>query len=250
MKKKVIFCTPSLGGPTKPYIKSLEESLPLLEAAGWEHGYAQQIACPYISAARANMTRAALDVNPTCIVYLDYDLSWDAPDLLTLLETEGDVVAGTYRCKIDDEQYMGTILSTPEGTPLVREDGAIGAMLIPAGFLKVTVGAIDKFMVAYPELCYGPMYHLAIDLFNHGVRDRIWWGEDYSFARRWKDKCGDIWIVPNLNIDHHANGTTYKGNFHQFLLRQPGGSLDPAGNTSRFEAKRIVPGTEAFYMPA
>lgn len=223
--KKVVFCTPSLGGPTKPYIKSLEDSLPLIEAAGWEHGYVQQIGCPYISAARANMTRAALDAKADVIVYLDYDLSWEPGDLLKLIETEGDVVAGTYRCKIDDEQYMGTILSTPEGTPLVREsDGAIGAMLIPAGFLKVTIGAIDKFMVAYPELCYGPMYHLAIDLFNHGVRDRIWWGEDYSFSRRWKDKCGDIWIVPNLNLDHNANGKVYKGNFHEFLLKQPGGS--------------------------
>jgi hypothetical protein len=227
LKKKVVFCTPSLSGPTKPYVASLEASLPLIEAAGWEHGYAQQIACPYISAARANMTRAALDVDPTAIVYLDYDLSWRPQDLLKLLETEGDVVAGTYRCKIDDEQYMGTIESTPEGRPLCRHDGSISAMLIPAGFLKLSLGAVDKFMVAYPELCYGPMYHLAIDLFNHGVRDRIWWGEDYSFSRRWKDKCGDIWIVPDLSIDHHANGTIYKGNFHEFLLRQPGGSKAP-----------------------
>lgn len=221
---KVIFCTPSLSGPTKPYIASLEASLPLLEAAGWEHGYAQQIACPYISAARANMTRAALDTKPDAIVYLDYDLSWRPGDLLKLLETEGDVVAGTYRCKIADEQYMGTIESTSDGRPKVRADGAISAILIPAGFLKLTLGAIDKFMVAYPELCYGPMYHLAIDLFNHGVRDRIWWGEDYSFSRRWKDKCGDIWIVPDLGINHHANGHDYRGNFHQFLLQQPGGS--------------------------
>jgi hypothetical protein len=222
--KKVIFCTPSLSGPTKPYIASLEASLPLIEAAGWEHGYAQQIACPYISAARANMLRAALDSNPEAIVFLDYDLSWQPEDLLKLIETEGDVVAGTYRCKIDDEQYMGTVLSNPNGTPLVRQDGAISAMLAPAGFLKLTAAAVDKFMVAYPELCYGPMYHLAIDLFNHGVRDRIWWGEDYSFSRRWKDKCGDIWIVPDLSINHHFNNKVYRGQFHQFLLRQPGGS--------------------------
>lgn len=221
---KVVFCTPSISGPTKPYIASLEASLPLIEAAGWEHGYAQQIACPYISAARANMTRAALDAKADVIVYLDYDLSWRPGDLLKLLETEGEVVAGTYRCKIDDEQYMGTINSTSEGFPQCRTDGCINAVLIPAGFLKVTLSALDKFMVAYPELCYGPMYHLAVDLFNHGVRDRIWWGEDYSFSRRWRDKCGDIWLLPNLAIDHHANGKVYKGNFHEFLLKQPGGS--------------------------
>jgi hypothetical protein len=230
-KKKVVFCTPSLGGPTKPYIKSLEDSLPLIEAAGWEHGLAQQIGCPYISAARANMTRSALDAKADVIIYIDYDLSWKPADLLTLLETDGDVVAGTYRCKIDDEQYMGTVLTVdnvPGKPPKVREsDGAIAGALIPAGFLKVTKEAIDTFMLAYPELCYGPMFHLSVDLFNHGVYERIWWGEDYSFARRWRAKCGEIWIVPDLDIDHHANGTIYKGNYHKYLLRQPGGSEDP-----------------------
>jgi hypothetical protein len=103
-------------------------------------------------------------------------------------------------------------------------DGAISAKLAPAGFLKLTKEAIDKFMLAYPELCYGEMYHLSVDLFNHGVQDRIWWGEDYSFCRRWKDKCGDIWLVPDLSVDHHAKDKVYKGNLHQFLLRQPGGS--------------------------
>lgn len=228
MSKKVVFCTPSLAGPTAPYIKALEDSLPLIEAAGWEHGYAQQIQCPYISAARANMLRAALDAKADAVVFLDYDVSWRPEDLLKLLETEGDVVAGTYRCKTEDgpteEFYMGTWETTADFRPKVRADGAISAKLVPAGFLKVTKEAVDSFMVAYPDLCYGPMYHLSVDLFNHGVHDRIWWGEDYSFARRWKDKCGDIWLIPDLNIDHHAKDKVYAGNLHEFLLRQPGGS--------------------------
>lgn len=229
MSKKVVFCTPSLSGPTAPYIKALEDSLPLIKAAGWEEGYTQQIACPYISAARANMTRAALDAKADVIVYLDYDVSWRPEDLLKLIETEGDVVAGTYRCKTEDgptaEFYMGTWETNADFTPKVRaSDGAISARLIPAGFLKVTKEAIDTFMIAYPDLRYGPMYHLSVDLFNHGAHDRIWWGEDYSFARRWKDKCGDIWLVPDLQIDHHGKDKVYEGNLHKFLLRQPGGS--------------------------
>lgn len=226
-KGKVVFCTPSLSGPTAPYVASLEASIPLVEAAGWEHGYAQQLACPYISAARANMLRAALDAKADVIVFLDYDMSWEPGDLVKLLETEGDVVAGTYRPKIDEEQYMGTIETDADHRPIVREsDGAIAAKLIPAGFLKVTKEAVDTFMVAYPELCYGPMYHLSVDLFNHGVHDRIWWGEDYSFARRFRDKCGPIWIVPDINLDHNTKDKVYRGNFHRFLMRQPGGSDD------------------------
>ena len=228
-KKKVVFCTPSLAGPRDVYIASLEASLPSIEAAGWEHGYAQQVNCPYISAARANMLRAALDAKADVVVFIDYDVSWQPGDLLKLIETEGDVVAGTYRCKTIDgpteEFYMGTWDVDADGRPKGRlSDGAISAKLIPAGFLKITKEAVDTFMVAYPELCYGPMYHLAVDLFNHGVHERIWWGEDYSFARRWKEKCGDIWLVPNLNIDHHSPDKVYKRNLHQFLLRQPGGS--------------------------
>jgi hypothetical protein len=226
LTKKVVFCTPSLAGPTAPYIKALEDSIPLVTAAGWEEGYAQQIACQYISGARANMLRAALDAKADVIVFLDYDVSWDPLDLLTLIETKGDVVSGTYRPKIDDEQYMGTLETNDDHTPIVRKpDGALSARLIPAGFLKITTAAVDSFMLAYPELCYGPLYHQSVDLFNHGVHNRIWWGEDYSFARRWKDKCGDIWVVPNLNIDHHAKDRVYKGNLHNFLRRQAGGDL-------------------------
>jgi hypothetical protein len=223
--KHVVFCIPIVNQPYKACVDSLEASLPLVEAAGFTHGMVQVVNLPYISAARANMLRAALDAKADIIVFIDYEVSWKPEDMVKLLQTEGDVVAGTYRCKIDDEQYMGTIETNGDHTPVVRKsDGAIKAKLVPAGFLKITKEAVDAFMVAYPELCYGPMYHQAVDLFNHGVHERIWWGEDYSFARRWRDKCGDIWLVPDLDLDHNTKEKVYVGNFHKFLLRQPGGS--------------------------
>jgi hypothetical protein len=229
MSKKVVFCTPHLNGLTAPYVESLKNSVPVIEAAGWEHGLAQQVGCPYISAARANMLRSALDAKADVIVFLDYDVSWRPNDLLKLIETEGEVVAGTYRTKCEDavnpEFYMGAWEMFEDFTPKVRpEDGALRATLVPAGFLKLTPNAVNMFMLAYPELCYGPMFHLSVDIFNHGARNRVWWGEDYAFSQRWKEKCGDIWLVPDLSIDHHAPDKVYPGNLHEFLLRQPGGS--------------------------
>lgn len=222
--KRVVFCIPILGRPFAATVAALEACLPAVEAAGWAHGMVQIVNNPYISAARATMLRAALDAKADAIVFIDYDVSWKPQDMVALLETEGDVVAGTYRSKIDDECYMGTIETDAAHRPVVREDGAISAKLVPAGFLKVTKEAVDSFMVAYPELCYGPQYNLSVDLFNHGVHDRIWWGEDYSFARRWKEKCGPIWLIPNLDLDHNTKDKVYRGNYHKFLLRQPGGS--------------------------
>lgn len=221
---KVVFCLPIWGRPFPATIRSLEESLPLVEAAGYEHGMAQILNMPYISAARATMLRSALDAKADIIVFIDQDVAWRPRDLVTLIDTEGDVVAGTYRCKIDDEQYMG-VLEVEEKRPVVRKsDGALLSKLAPAGFLKVTKEAVDKFMGAYPELCYGPRYHQSVDLFQHGVHERIWWGEDYTFCRRWRECGGDLWTVPDLSIDHHTTEKVYRGNLHQFLLRQPGGS--------------------------
>jgi glycosyltransferase involved in cell wall biosynthesis len=227
--KKVVFACPILKKPHDRMIKSLEASIPLIKAAGWDEGFIPEVDCPYISGARATMTRKALDAHADVIVYLDYDLEWDPQDLVTLLETEGDVVAGTYRTKQPEEVYMGKIRTNiMSATPLVREsDGAIRADLVPAGFLKVTVDAISKFMEAYPDLCYGPMYNLSVDLFNHGAHKRVWYGEDYAFSRNWVDAGGEIWLVPNLNITHWLGDTPFPGNFHRYMLRQPGGSEDP-----------------------
>ena len=175
-----------------------------------------------------------MDAKADAVVYIDYDISWDPPNLVTLLETEGDVVAGNYRCKTDDRDeilYMGAWFTQGENfLPETREDGAIKAKAVPAGFLKVTASAIDHFMRAYPELCYGPQYALSIDLFHHGAHEGIWWGEDYAFSRNYLASGGEIWIVPNLNIDHWQGNFPYRGNLHEFLLRCPGGSLDPNRN--------------------
>lgn len=230
-RPKVVFGIPLPKGqfPHRKTIESLENSVPLIEAAGWDHGLTH-VTGPYISGGRAEITRKALDAKADQVVYIDYDVAWKPQDLVTLLETEGEVVAGTYRCKTDDPNevlYMGAIFN--EGAelnyrPVTRADGCIKAKVVPAGFLRVSASAIDTFMRAYPALCYGPQYSLSIDLFHHGAHNGLWWGEDYAFSRNYLDCGGEIWVIPNLDLDHWQGEFAYKGNYHEYLLRQPGGS--------------------------
>lgn len=222
---KVVFAIPTIKAPYAPFLKALEESIPAVKAAGWDEGSVYEIGNPYISAARSIMTRKALDAKADVIVYLDHDISWRPEDLVKLLQTEGDVVAGTYRFKKPEEEYMGALISDSQMRPVVRSDGCIKSDRVPAGFLKVTAEAINKFMTAYPELCYGPRYSLSIDLFNHGAHKGTWYGEDYAFSRNWIDCGGEIWTIPDLNIDHHSVDEVFKGNLHTFLRKQPGGDL-------------------------
>ncbi len=223
MTKKVIFCIPTIKRPYQQTLDSLKASIPLIQAAGWEDGLVNEIGCPYISAARSTMLRKALDAQADVIVFIDHDVAWEPGDLLKLIETEGEVVSGLYRFKKEPEEFMGSLIPNEDGTPIVREDGALLAHSIPAGFLKITKSAVNKFIEAYPELLYGERHKPHIDLFNHGAHNFVWYGEDYAFSRRWREKCGKIWVVPDLNLTHHGD-KSYPGNFHQFMLRQPGGS--------------------------
>jgi glycosyltransferase involved in cell wall biosynthesis len=239
---KVVFCLPTLKRPHPATLSSLELSIPLIEAAGWEHAIVHELGCVYISVARATMLRKALDAKADVIIFLDDDVSWDPPDLLTLIQTPGNVVCGNYRFKRDDiEEYMGSLIDGPDNRPITREDGCIKAWLAPAGFLKVTKQAVDIFVRKYPELCYGSAYSPSIDLFNHGAMDGKWYSEDYAFAKRWRETGNDFWMVPNLNITHHRKGTkkSYPGNYHEFLLRRPGGSKEGEGSgiTNRLRKK-------------
>lgn len=222
---KVVFCIPTLRKPYKQTLDSLKASVPLIEDAGYEHFMVSEVGCPYISNARATMLRKALDAKADIIIFIDHDVSWKPQDLLTLIETAGDIVGGTYRFKKDEEVYMGHILSNPDGTPMVREsDGAIHSFDIPAGFLKVTAKAVNIMIKAFPELLYGDRHTPHFDLFNHGSHDFAWYGEDYAMCRRWRECGNGVWTIPDLDINHHSEDTKYKGNLHEFLLRQPGGS--------------------------
>lgn len=225
---KVAVCIPSLGDITQPCLEALAASDPVLKAASHTPYLINERGNPYISAARATMLRKALDGGAEVVVFIDYDLSWRPEDLLKLIDTEGDVVAGTYRFKKDEEEYMGEWMRHPSGRPIRADDGTLKASRVPAGFLKVTRDAVDRFMREYPELVYGPRYSPSVDLFNHGVIEGVWYGEDYAFSKRWVEKCGDLWLVPDLSLTHHSADKAYPGNLHEFLMRQSGGINDPA----------------------
>jgi hypothetical protein len=225
---KVVLCVPTLRKPHQATLDAIAASVPLLDAAGWDHAMVSEVGCPYVSAARATMLRKALDAKADAIVFIDHDVSWWPADLLKLVITEGDYVAGTYRFKREPEEYMGQLLPGEDGRPIVRADGALKAFCAPAGFLKITPRAVNRTIEVFPELCYGERHSPHVDFFNHGAHNFVWFGEDYAACRRWREMDEDVWIVPDLALTHHAeDGTAYPGNFHEFMLRQPGGSNDP-----------------------
>ena len=228
MNKKVVFCIPTITKPYQCLLDSLEAATRLIESKGYDTYMVVEVGCPYVSHARATLLRKALDAKADIIVFLDHDISFWPEDLLKLIETDGDYVCGTYRYKKDEVEYMGSLLTNPiDKTPLVREsDGALKAYSAPAGFMKITPNMVNLIIDKYPDLCYGDRHTPSIDLFRHGAYNYTWIGEDYMCSLRWIEAGQELFIVPDLNINHHTQDAEYKGNFHEFLLSCPGGSND------------------------
>lgn len=231
---RIALCTPTPKRPHEAYLAALEASVPILDAAGIEHATVYEVGSPYISGAMATLLRKALVWGADVTVFLDHDVSWAPGDLLTLIRTEADVAGGTYRFKLPDlaqEVYMGTVEVGEDERPVVRpSDGAITATRLPSGFLKITRRAVEAFMRAYPQWTVRDAAGVeSPDLFHHGAHRGTWFGQDYAFSRNWLEAGGALWLVPNLDLAHHEfDGRVWPGNFHSFMLRQPGGSDDPA----------------------
>lgn len=216
---RVALCTPTITKPHQAYFDAVKAEVPHLEAAGFEHGITWMVGCAYISAARAIMLRRALDWKADIVVFIDHDMSWAPGALVKLLQTEGDVVGGTYRFKQDDVEYMGRPWPWPG--EVRDDDGAIKMVCLPAGFLKVTRAGVNRFMRKYPELIYGEESNPSVDLFQHGAHQGVWFGEDYAFSRRWNEMGEELWCVPDIDLTHHDKDKSYPGNYHRFLLRKP-----------------------------
>lgn len=213
---KLAICTPTMTRPYQQYLDALEASVPALDAAGIEHNTVFEVGCPYISGARCTMLNKALKWGADTIVFIDHDLSWRPEDLVKLVTTEGDAVAGFYRFKTDEVKYMGVLDTDEEGYPKVRKDGCLKANRVPGGFVKVTRRGVERFLERYPELAVG--HEGNVDLFNHGAIERVWHGEDYAFSRRWLE-IDTLWVVPDLSLHHHG-AKEYAGNYHEFLLER------------------------------
>jgi hypothetical protein len=232
--EKVVFCVPCY--PTdRPYPqteKAFQDEKPFLKASGWNAEVIYQSGLPYISAARAMLLRRALNKDATVIFFVDQDISWKPGEATRLINTEGGLVAGTYRYKHDEEHYMGGLAETEEGIAGYREDGCLDALVMPAGFMKVTRAAVNAMIKAHPELTCGEASTPMFDMFSHGIMEGEWRGEDAAACLRWIRMGEKVWCLPDLEITHHAKDRTYPGNLAKYLERISGHSVANLAQTT------------------
>jgi hypothetical protein len=197
---------------------------------GWLFNLVDESGNALIAHCRAMLVAQFLASDASDLVFIDSDVSWERGALVTLLEKEADVVAGAYPHRVDPENYSVRWLPDAQEEGLWTKNPATGERepgglieveAVPAGFLRITRHALQTMVDAYPELRFASPSSpngVAWALFDsHKEPDNgAYWGEDFSFCKRWRDVGGKVWLDPYLKL-HHVGYKTFTGCIGQWL---------------------------------
>ncbi len=211
-----------------PYCKCLIDSARVLWTLGLDFIFHTHNGDSYVDRARNTICAKFLESDCTDLLFIDSDMTWNLDAIGMMLLPPQEVVGAVYPMKNQWGHY-GVALNTHEnGSPIVDPiTGLLSAEWVMAGFLRIKRTALEKMAEAYKDLAYqDPNADPAnptrkyIPFFELKLGKS---GEDITFCRRWKAIGGEVWVEPRITFGHYGI-QVWTGNYHEFLMRQPGGS--------------------------
>jgi hypothetical protein len=170
------------------------------------------------------------DKENTHLLFIDSDIIFEPEDVLKLLKSGKEVIAGIYPKKYITWERLK---NNPEaervdfpvgGNIKMTEDNFLEMDYLPTGFLLISRKAIEKVIKAHPELKYrndidgymsaGDNFY---DLFKVGIRNGIYESEDWGFCSLWKEAGGKVLIHPEVNVKH-VGWHEYEGNLLKYII--------------------------------
>ena len=143
------------------------------------------------------------------LLFVDSDVMWEAGSLLRLLDAPVEFVSGIYPMRKDPEEYCVQWLPREElwadpGTGLLEVAG------VPAGFMRLSRSMLERMVTEHPDSEFtdeNAPHGKGWALFDNIHEGRAYWGEDFSFCKRWRDIGGQIWVDPEIKMGHIGNKT-------------------------------------------
>lgn len=208
-----------------PYVISLAQTLGVLSKLGIEWDYLARPADFHVERAINNTLTELMERDDfTDVMLIDSDESWRPEDVVRLLLHPQEIVAGTYRMKNNDSEYVGS-LKHEDGVPvgIMLQDGSalLEAERVAAGFLRVKISALRKWAAAYPDLVSDEPDGRKVQFFNRMVATetdgkKIVHCQDMAFSRRWREIGGRLWVDPMVRVDHWWM-TNHPGDYDKHL---------------------------------
>lgn len=204
----------------------------MAKGIGWEVTVGIRSGMADVAQARNSLISEFL-ANQDCtdLIFIDHDVSWNAPDLIRLCLWPVDFVGGCYRGRGDPEIYPVQWLAPDDqlytldpSTMERRAGGLLRVNGLPAGFLRVTRKAMVRMIYWYADQKYHDAYYNrdSYSLFEFRVKDGQRWSEDMTFCERWRETGPEsmVWLDPWIPLVH--TGTKdFPGDLAKFLVGRP-----------------------------
>jgi hypothetical protein len=203
----IFIATPCLDGNVSAhYTASLVRSVALLQQRGWRTPHIDfEIGNSLIADARNKLVARFLASDSSDLVFIDADLSWSPEDLLRLVSFDAPFVAGVYqrksRTKIDFAVKFGATIGMDAQRLMAVERVGTGFMRLRRDCLERLVAANPGLRLVNPADPADPNFHA---LFDTGIVDGQFVGEDFTFCDRWRAIGGQVLIDPAMNFGHHG----------------------------------------------
>ena len=251
-KERLFIAPPCYGGMlTEAYFRSMVRTLTFFNQHQIPVAFGTIANESLVTRARNVLVAYFLQSNYTRLLFIDADIEFQVEDVLKLVAHNKDVCVGAYPKKGVNWQRIREAVMTNGAAPMddrsiaasgsdyainfkfvnadlkqiAIENGVIKLHDGATGFMMIKREAIDKMIVAYPELKYNNDLNTPPDLqdffyafFDTMIdpKDRRYLSEDYTFSRRWQDIGGEIWLDPSISLNHYGS-FNFQGNPSQII---------------------------------
>jgi hypothetical protein len=237
-KTKLFIATPCYGGAlTEPYFKSILRLVFFFDKHNIPLQFGTIANESLVPRARNTLTAFFLRSDCTHLLFIDADIEFKVEDVVRLLAADKDVTVGAYPKKginwdlvrrhvLDNKDSVTSDVSASgseyainfnfknlEERSIEVQDGLVSLKDAGTGFMLIKRAVFDKMTKAYPELQYNNDINVDKDLdqFTYALFDTIieksskrYLSEDYTFCRRWQELGGQVWLDPNISLNHYG----------------------------------------------
>ena len=201
--------------PTAETMGSLAETTALLTKFGIRFRLATSRGMSLLPIARNYTANSFLKSDCDDLLLIDDDMSWDAWDVIKLMASPQEIIAGIGKRKDlrpDSDINAWCFCLNDDFHPAdelkVDEFGAVRVARVGTAFLRIRRSALEKIAANTPDLkrrCVslkGDITDYYHKFFAITDISEIEAGEDFSFCNLWRDAGGEVWIDPSIRLVH------------------------------------------------
>lgn len=203
--RKVFIAIPTYDGRLN--IKTsynLASLVPLAHTHGVGLNFSHMSGCSLIAMARNSLVNEFLKTDCTELLFIDSDVVVEAHDVMRLLAQSGgkDIAAGLYPRRATDKFFFLDIPRDDDGN-MIFEGSMLKVNRVGTGFMLIKRHVFETLIAQHPEWEYVTKgEETAFAVFDQGVHEGKYVGEDYLFCDRARKAGFECWVDVEISLPH------------------------------------------------